>query len=46
PYVDEVKAGGWQLDADGMLPIPEAPGLGIEIDHEAVARYSGGASLI
>ncbi len=42
PYVDEVKAGGWQLDADGMLPIPNGPGLGIEIDLDAVARHSGG----
>ncbi len=28
PYVDEIAAGGWQLDADGMLPIPDAPGWG------------------
>ena len=29
PYVDEIAAGGWQLDADGMLPIPDRPGLGV-----------------
>jgi len=46
PYVDEVKAGGWQLDDDGMLPIPNGPGLGIEIDLDAVARHSGGAILV
>src|SRR5215217_2980718 len=46
PYVDEIKAGGWQLDADGMLPIPDGPGLGIEIDLDAVARHSGGGHLI
>jgi len=39
-YVDEIAAGGWQLDADGMLPIPEAPGLGIELDMDAVGKYS------
>jgi len=46
PYVDEVKAGGWQLDDDGMLPIPNGPGLGIEIDLDAVARHSGGTRLV
>jgi L-alanine-DL-glutamate epimerase-like enolase superfamily enzyme len=46
PYIDEVAAGGWKLDGDGMLSIPDAPGLGIEMDHEAVARYSGGGSLL
>jgi len=39
-YVDEIKAGGWQLDEDGYLTIPDAPGLGIELDLDAVQRYS------
>jgi L-alanine-DL-glutamate epimerase-like enolase superfamily enzyme len=43
-YVDELKAGGWHLDADGMLAIPDGPGLGIELDPDAVERY-GGARL-
>jgi D-galactarolactone cycloisomerase len=46
PYIDEITTGGWKLDQDGMMPIPDAPGLGIEIDHAAVARYSGGRSLL
>jgi L-alanine-DL-glutamate epimerase-like enolase superfamily enzyme len=46
PYIDEVAAEGWKLDGDGMLPIPDAPGLGIEMDHEAVARYSDRGSLL
>jgi D-galactarolactone cycloisomerase len=46
PYVDEIKAGGWQLDADGMLAIPDGPGLGIGIDLDAVAHYSGGQRLV
>ncbi|MGI8476568.1 MAG: mandelate racemase/muconate lactonizing enzyme family protein [Thermomicrobiales bacterium] len=45
-YVDEIKLGGWRLDADGMLPIPDAPGLGIELDLDAVARHSGGETLL
>jgi L-alanine-DL-glutamate epimerase-like enolase superfamily enzyme len=40
PFIDEIAVGGWHLDADGMLPIPDKPGLGIEIDHDALARYS------
>ncbi len=40
PFIDEIAAGGWHLDAEGMLPIPESPGLGIEIDLGALAEYS------
>jgi D-galactarolactone cycloisomerase len=39
PYVDEIVAEPWRLDADGMLPIPDRPGLGITLDLDAVARY-------
>jgi D-galactarolactone cycloisomerase len=45
PYVDEILEGGWQLDADGFLPIPYGPGLGIELDQDAIARYSGGQTF-
>ncbi len=41
PYIDELAEGGWQLDADGMLAIPDTPGLGISLDLDAVERYSG-----
>lgn len=41
PYIDRLVVGGWQLDADGMLAIPETPGLGVEIDLDAVERFSG-----
>jgi L-alanine-DL-glutamate epimerase-like enolase superfamily enzyme len=46
PYVDELAAGGWRLDADGMLPIPDKPGLGVELDGKAVARYSRGEKFL
>jgi L-alanine-DL-glutamate epimerase-like enolase superfamily enzyme len=41
-YVDDIAADGWTLDAEGLLPIPEAPGLGLELDVDAVSKYSGG----
>ena len=45
-YVDELVTGGWHLDADGMLDIPQRPGLGLDLDPEAVARYTHGAQLL
>ena len=42
PYVDEIAAGGWKLDADGMLAIPDAPGLGLTLDMDAVLKYTRG----
>jgi L-alanine-DL-glutamate epimerase-like enolase superfamily enzyme len=46
PYVDEIAAGGWRLDENGMLSIPEKPGLGLELDPDAVARHTRGAALL
>ena len=46
PFIDEITAGGWALDADGMLPIPSAPGLGLELDLDAVEKYTGGERLL
>jgi L-alanine-DL-glutamate epimerase-like enolase superfamily enzyme len=40
PYIDAIVATPWRLDADGMLTIPSGPGLGIELDLDAVQRYS------
>jgi D-galactarolactone cycloisomerase len=45
PYVDEIKAGGWQLDDYGMIMIPDSPGLGIELDIGALSKYTRGQSL-
>jgi L-alanine-DL-glutamate epimerase-like enolase superfamily enzyme len=41
PFIDELPTAPWTLDGDGMLPIPLAPGLGIEIDREALVRFAG-----
>jgi D-galactarolactone cycloisomerase len=39
PYVDEIVTEPWRLDDDGMLAIPDRPGLGIALDRDAIARY-------
>ena len=46
PFIDQIAAGGWQLDADGMLPIPNTPGLGLTLDRDALSRYTGGKRLL
>lgn len=38
-YIDELVAGGWSLDTDGLLAVPEAPGLGVTLDAQALQRY-------
>jgi L-alanine-DL-glutamate epimerase-like enolase superfamily enzyme len=46
PYVDDLAAGGWSLDADGMLTIPATPGLGIALDADAVLKYTHGELVL
>jgi D-galactarolactone cycloisomerase len=46
PFIDEITAGGWKLDADGMLAIPAKPGLGLELDADAVRKYTRGETLL
>lgn len=46
PFIDEIAAGGWKIDAEGMLPIPTTPGLGLTLDPDAVAKYTGKARLL
>ncbi|MEE6167281.1 MULTISPECIES: mandelate racemase/muconate lactonizing enzyme family protein [unclassified Mycolicibacterium] len=38
-YIDELVQGGWSLDAEGMLAVPDGPGLGVQLDGDALARY-------
>jgi D-galactarolactone cycloisomerase len=45
PYVDDLGVEGFALDAEGMLAVPERPGLGVTIDPEVLARYSRGAEV-
>jgi len=40
PFIDDLCAGGWKLDADGMLAIPDKPGLGIDLNLDALAEFA------
>jgi L-alanine-DL-glutamate epimerase-like enolase superfamily enzyme len=46
PYVDEITEEGWVLDAEGMVRIPDAPGLGLTLDLDAVARFADTTRLL
>jgi L-alanine-DL-glutamate epimerase-like enolase superfamily enzyme len=39
PYVDELITVPFRPDADGLLTIPDTPGLGIELNRDALKRY-------
>lgn len=45
PYVDDITAEGWKLDDDGMLAVPDRPGLGVRLDPERIARYADADGL-
>ena len=46
PYVDGLLTTPFTLDAEGYLEIPMAPGLGVTLDPERVARYSPAAQAL
>lgn len=39
PLVDELLATPMQLDAEGLLRVPDGPGLGIELDGDVLERH-------
>jgi len=41
PYVEDIVAEPFTLDADGLLTIPEAPGLGVKLNSDGVKAHSG-----
>jgi L-alanine-DL-glutamate epimerase-like enolase superfamily enzyme len=45
PFIDEIVTEPWKLDAEGMLAIPSAPGLGLQLNRDAVMKYTRGARL-
>ena len=45
PFIDDIVAEPWRLDAGAMLSIPEMPGLGLRLNPDALAKYIGGEKL-
>jgi D-galactarolactone cycloisomerase len=39
PYLDELITEPFRVDAAGQLPIPDRPGLGIELNREALKKF-------
>ncbi|HEX5410833.1 MAG TPA: mandelate racemase/muconate lactonizing enzyme family protein [Terriglobia bacterium] len=46
PFIDEIVENPWKLDAEGMLAIPEKPGLGIAVDLAVLEELSGLKSFL
>ena len=40
PYIDDIVETPWTLDAEGMLEIPQAPGLGLRLKAQGLAELS------
>ena len=41
PYMEEIITTPFKVDADGFLPIPEMPGLGVSLNRDAMKSYGG-----
>lgn len=41
PFIDEIVESPWKLDQNGMLAIPEVPGMGITLNFDAVEKFTG-----
>jgi L-alanine-DL-glutamate epimerase-like enolase superfamily enzyme len=40
PYIEEIIDPPFKLDENGLLPVPQGPGLGIRLNPDALAKYS------
>ena len=40
PQIEDIVTTPFVLDEDGMLPIPDAPGLGIELNQPGIAALA------
>jgi D-galactarolactone cycloisomerase len=40
PYIDDIITTPFRPDAEGFLHVPTAPGLGIELNREALKKYA------
>ncbi len=41
PFIDDLVETRWKLDAEGMLAVPDTPGLGIALNMDAVEKHTG-----
>jgi L-alanine-DL-glutamate epimerase-like enolase superfamily enzyme len=39
PYLEEIITQPFKVDADGYLPIPDRPGLGIELNRDGLKKF-------
>ncbi len=46
PFIDEIVLNAWSLDEEGTLEIPTSPGLGLELNPDAVEKYTGRKDLL
>ena len=46
PYVDEITVGGFSLDADGMIAIPDRPGLGVTLDRGTLHEFTRNSDTV
>ncbi|PSQ10302.1 hypothetical protein BRC93_10405 [Halobacteriales archaeon QS_5_70_15] len=42
PFREELSAGPFAPDDEGLVRVPDGPGLGVELDGTAVERYRVG----
>jgi len=40
PYIEQILVTPFTLDSEGLLTVPSGPGLGIELDRDALARFA------
>jgi D-galactarolactone cycloisomerase len=45
-YIDDLTVNGFGLDADGMLAVPQRPGLGVELDPAKLAHHTDRPNLL
>ncbi|MBT4139978.1 MAG: mandelate racemase/muconate lactonizing enzyme family protein, partial [Candidatus Latescibacteria bacterium] len=41
PYIEDIITNKFELDENGLLTIPTTPGLGLELDWDAIKHFSG-----
>ncbi len=39
PYIEDIITEPFKVDAEGYLPIPDRPGLGVELNRETLKKY-------